>query len=36
MSNYPIADRSVDRAWRDDPAKLIGIIRPSAARKANS
>ena len=32
MSNYEIANRKRDRTWRDDPAKLIAIIRSSSRK----
>jgi hypothetical protein len=35
MSNYEIANRKMDRKWRDDPAKLISIVRPTSKRKAS-
>ena len=28
MSNYAVADRRLDKVLRDDPGKLIGIVRP--------
>ncbi len=33
MSNYPLADRSLDRKWRAEPSTCIGIVRPARKKQ---
>jgi hypothetical protein len=33
MSNYPLANRALDRQWRAAPADIISIVRQSSKKR---